>query len=76
MAALVVAIAVAVIVFSMLRQTNSDAPDVKFTEFNPDRRDINVGESIRILFNVQNLEIRPITEAQIVIVIEPSGYQS
>lgn len=44
MAALVVAIAVAIIVFSMSRQTNSDAPDVKFTEFNPDRRDINVAE--------------------------------
>ena len=76
MAALVVAIAVAVIVFSMPRQTISDAPDVKFTEFNPDRRDINVGENTRILFNVQNLEMRPITEAQVVIVIEPSGYQS
>jgi hypothetical protein len=75
-AALVVAIAVAVIVFSMPRQTNSDAPNVKFTEFNPDRRDVNVGESTRILFNVQNLEMRPITEAQVVIVIEPSGYQS
>ena len=76
MAALVVAIAVTVIVISMPRQTNSDAPDVKFTEFNPDRRDINVGENTRILFNVQNLEMRPITEAQVVIVIEPSGYQS
>ena len=75
-AALVVAIGVAVIVFSMPRQTNSDAPNVKFTEFNPDRRDINVGENTRILFNVQNLEMRPITEAQVVIVIEPSGYQS
>jgi hypothetical protein len=75
-AALAVAVAVAVIVFSMPRQTNSDAPNVKFTEFNPDRRDINVGEFTRILFNVQNLEMRPITEAQVVIVIEPSGYQS
>ena len=75
-AALVVAIAVAVVVFSMPRQTNSDAPNVKFTEFNPDRRDISVGESTRILFNVQNLEMRLITEAQVVVVIEPSGYQS
>jgi NhaP-type Na+/H+ or K+/H+ antiporter len=74
--ALAVAIAVAVIVFSIPMQTNSDAPNVKFTEFNPDRREINVGESTRIVFNVQNLEMRPITEAQVVIVIEPSGYQS
>ncbi len=76
MAALAVAIAVAVVVFSVPKQTNSDAPNVKFTEFDPDKRDISVGESARILFNVQNLETRPITEAQVVMVIEPSGYQS
>ena len=75
-AALAVAIAVAIIVFSMPMQTNSDAPNVKFTEVTPDRRDISVGESTKILFNVQNLEMRPITDAQVVIVIEPSGYQS
>ena len=75
-AALAVAIAVAIIVFSMLMQTNSDAPNVKFTEFTPDRRDISVGESTKILFNVQNLEMRPITDGQAVIVIEPSSYQS
>jgi hypothetical protein len=57
-------------------QTNSDAPNVKFTEFTPDRRDISVGESTKILFNVQNLEMRPITDGQVIIVIEPSGYQS
>lgn len=75
-AALAVAIAVAIIVFSMPMQTNSDAHNVKFTEFTPDRRDISVGESTKILFNVQNLEMRPITDGQVVIVIEPSGYQS
>ena len=74
-AALVVAIAVAIIVFSMPMQTNSDVPNVKFTEFTPDRRDISVGESTRILFNVQNLEMRPIIDGQVIIVIEPSGYQ-
>jgi hypothetical protein len=60
----------------MPMQTNSDAPNVKFTEFTPDRRDISVGESTKILFNVQNLEMRPITDGQVIIVIEPSGYQS
>ena len=73
--ALVVAIAVAIIVFSMPMQTNSDVPNVKFTEFTPDRRDISVGESTKILFNVQNLEMRPIIDGQVIIVIEPSGYQ-
>ncbi len=59
----------------MPMQTNSDLPNVKFTEFTPDRRDISVGESTRILFNVQNLEMRSITDGQVIIVIEPSGYQ-
>ncbi len=75
-AALAVAIAVAIIVFSMPMQTNSNVPNVKFTEFTPDKRDISVGESTKILFNVQNLEMRPITDGQVIIVIEPSGYQS
>ena len=75
-AALAVALAVAVIVFSIPMQTDSDAPNLKFTEFTPDRTDIKVGEFTKILFNVQNLETRPITDAQVVIVIEPSGYQS
>ena len=75
-AAFAVAIAVAIIVFSIPTQTNSDAPNLKFTEFTPDRTDIRVGESTRILFNVQNLETRPITDARVIIVIEPSGYQS
>ncbi len=75
-AALAVAIAVAIIVFAMPMQTNSNVPNVKFTEFTPDKRDIRVGESMKILFNVQNLEMRPITDGQVIIVIEPSGYQS
>jgi hypothetical protein len=75
-AALAVAIAVAIIVFSIPTQTKSDAPNLKFTEFTPDRVDIRVGESTRILFNVQNLETRPITDAQVITVIEPSGYPS
>ncbi|MDQ3882454.1 MAG: hypothetical protein M3243_00175 [Thermoproteota archaeon] len=75
-AALAVAIAVAIIVFAMPMQTNSNVPNVKFTEFTPDKRDIRVGESTKILFNVQNLEMRPITDGQAIIVIEPSGYQS
>ncbi len=74
-AALAVAIIIAVIVFSMPIQRNSGIPNVKFTEFAPDRTDIRVGESSKILFNVQNLETRPIIDAQVIIVIEPSSYQ-
>jgi hypothetical protein len=74
-AALAVAIAIAVIVFSMPIQRNSDIPNVKFTEFTPDRTDVTVGGSTKILFNVQNLEMRPIVDAQVIIVIEPASYQ-
>lgn len=74
-AALAVAVAVAVIVFAMPRQANPGAPNVKFTEFTPDRVDIRVGEATRIVFNVQNLESRSITDARVVTVIEPSSYQ-
>lgn len=74
-AALAVAVAVAVIVFAMPRQANPGAPNVKFTEFTPDKVDIRVGEATRIVFNVQNLESRSITDARVVTVIEPSSYQ-
>lgn len=75
MAALAVAIAVAVFVFAMPRQGEPGVPNVKFTEFTPDRTDIKVGESAKVVFNVQNLEERSINSSKVMIVIEPSGYQ-
>lgn len=71
-AALAVAVAVAVIVFSMPGPAAPSAPNVRFTEFTPDRLDISVGEATRIVFNVQNLESRSITDARVITVIEPS----
>lgn len=73
-AAIAVAVAVAVIVFAMPKQDNG-APNVRFTEFTPDRLDIRVGESTNVVFNVQNLESRAITDARVATVIEPSGYR-
>ena len=72
-AALAVAIAVAVIIFTM-PQTNPGVPNVKFVDFTPDRVDIKVGESTKIVFNVQNLESRPINDSRVLTVIEPSSY--
>ena len=74
-AALAVAIAVAVIIFTMPQKSNPGAPNVKFTEFTPDRMDIKVGQSSKIVFNVQNLENRSINGSKVLIGIEPSGYQ-
>ena len=73
-AAVAVAVAAAVVIFAMPGQ-DSGAPNVKFTEFTPDRLDIRVGEATKVIFNVQNLESRSITDAKVVTVIEPSGYQ-
>jgi hypothetical protein len=74
-AAVAVAVAIAVVVFAVPMQGDSGAPNVKFTEFTPDRVDIRVGEATNIVFNVQNLESRAITDARVAIAVEPSGYQ-
>jgi pectin methylesterase-like acyl-CoA thioesterase len=73
--ALAIAIAAAVFIFSMPRQTSPGAPNVKFTEFSADRLDIKVGETTNIVFNVQNLESRAINNSRVTILVEPSGYQ-
>jgi hypothetical protein len=75
LAALAVAIAAAVIIIFIMPRTNPGVPNVKFTDFAPDRIDIKVGESTNIVFNVQNLESRAITNAKVVTIIEPSSYQ-
>ena len=74
-AALAAAIVVAVIVFALPQRSPASVPNVKFTEFTADRMDIKVGESTKIIFNVQNLEDRSINASRVVIIIEPSGYQ-
>lgn len=58
----------------MPRQDNG-GPNIKFVEFTPDRFDIKVGEVTKVFFNIQNLESKAITDARVVTVIEPSGYQ-
>ena len=73
-AALAVAIATAVIIFSMPTRANPNAPNVRFTEFTPDKLDIKVGDATKIVFNVQNLESRTINNSKVVTVIEPSSY--
>jgi hypothetical protein len=72
--AVAVAVAAAVVIFAIPMHGNGK-PNVKFTEFTPDRIDIRVGEATKVIFNVQNLESRAITDARVVTVIEPSDYQ-
>jgi hypothetical protein len=75
MAALSIAIAVAAIVFTMPKEGEAGAANVKFSEFTPDGMDTKVGESTNIVFNVQNLEERSIKDSKVLAVIEPPGYQ-
>lgn len=74
LAALAAAILVAVLVFSIPPTRTIGSPDVKFTEFLPDRTDIKVGESINVVFNVQNNEPRLVNDSKVQIILEPSGY--
>ena len=69
------AVVAAVVVFSMPASRSPGAPDVKFTEFLPDRTDIRVGESSSIIFNVQNREQRLVNDSKVMVLIEPDGYQ-
>jgi hypothetical protein len=73
-AALAAAVIVAVFVFSMPTPSSPGAPNVRFTEFTPDRTDIRVGESSNIIFNVQNRESRLVNDSKVQVIIEPAGY--
>jgi hypothetical protein len=75
LAALVGAIAIAVLVFWIPSVNRPIVPEVRFTEFTPDVKDIRVGESAKIVFNVQSSEDRPINDSAVTITVEPSGSQ-
>lgn len=74
---LIVGIAVAALVFLMPqegRMTAVTVPNVKFVSFDADRKDITVGETTNMIYNVQNFEERAITDARVTILIESAGY--
>ena len=74
-------IAVAIIVGAILAITSNQrgrdttisefAPKVNFIKFDAEKHDIQVGQSIKIIFNVQNSEDRVINDAKVVITIDP-----
>jgi hypothetical protein len=76
-AVLIVGIAAAALVLFIPQQDRMNAtnvPDVKFVSFDADRRDITVGETANIIYNVQNFESRAIADATVTISIESPGY--
>jgi hypothetical protein len=57
------------------KQQNEGAPNVKFITFEPEKKEIAVGESTTVLINVRSYEDKVINDARIVMTIEPSGYE-
>jgi hypothetical protein len=75
---LIVGIAVAALVFLMPQQDGMTAvtvPNVKFVSFDVDRKDITMGETTNMIYNVQNFEERAIADARVTILIESPGYE-
>ena len=75
---LIVGIAVAALVFLLPQQDRMTAitvPNVKFVSFDADRKDITVGETANMIYNVQNFEERAIADARVTISIESAGYE-
>jgi hypothetical protein len=74
-------IAVAIIVAVILVITSNQrgqhttisefAPKVNFVKFEPERQELRVGQSTRILFNVQNSEDRVINNSKVIVTVEP-----
>ncbi|HKU50367.1 MAG TPA: hypothetical protein VJP79_10475 [Nitrososphaera sp.] len=75
LAALAVAVVVVAVIFSSPAMRTPGTPDVRFTNFTPDRTEIRVGESANIIFNVQSREQGVVNDSKVMIVIEPDGYQ-
>ena len=47
------------------------APKVKFIKFDAEKHDLQVGQSTKIIFNIQNSEDRVINDAKVVVTIDP-----
>lgn len=74
--ALGIAIAAAFLTFSQIgSKSERGTPNVLFTEFTPNKTEIKPGEATTVVFNVQNLETRPINDTRVVITIEPFNAQ-
>ena len=77
-AVLIVGISAAALVFLGPQENKMNAttvPDVKFVSFEADRKDIAVGETTNMVYNVQNFEERSIADARVTISIESPGYE-
>src|SRR5689334_23913457 len=81
-----IAIATAIIVIAFSNQqrqginsvgggSSATAPNVKFISFDSDKKDIKVGETTTVVYNIGNYEDRSISDARVTITMHPSGYE-
>jgi hypothetical protein len=69
-AAAVAVVTAAVAGFALIN--NGDlAPNVKFVQFDTDRREILVGESMKVFLNVESHETRTINDTRVIMLIDP-----
>jgi len=79
--AIVIAVIIVVVIIAIIlsiqqqQQHNGGTPNVKFITFGADKQEIQVGQSTRVFFNVENSENKIIKDAKVVITIEPQGYE-
>lgn len=72
-----VIVTAAVMVFAFSAGNNSNAPpNVKFVQFDTDKQEILVGESMKVFFNVESHEPRTINDTKVNMLIEPSSAQT
>lgn len=74
-AAGVVTVAVAVVTAAVtgfaFTNNGNPAPNVKFVQFDTDRREILVGESMKVFLNVESHEPRTINGTRVIMLIDP-----
>ena len=73
--AAIIAVAVAVVTAAVtgyaFNSNGTSPPNVKFVQFDTDRREILVGESMKVFLNVESHEPRTINDTRVIMLIEP-----
>lgn len=72
-AAVVVVLVTAVFAVFAFSNSSNPPPNVKFVQFDTDRREILVGESMRVFLNVESNEPRTINDTRIIMLINPAS---
>jgi hypothetical protein len=69
--AVVVAVVTAAVTGYAFNSNGTSPPNVKFVQFDTDRREILVGESMKVFLNVESHEPRTINGSRVIVLIDP-----